>query len=144
MCEYMEYTINARVCFCGTHQGWYKRLLNFSEHGCITFSTIATSEEEAFQVLVDKINEQCDKMMRRGEFHFCFADAFYGDGDWVTIPKLRTVSGSVVEFTITVDDPRKWTIQKVIEKCSVAEAISIFGEQIGWLIGLIKTGRDEE
>ena len=144
MCEYMEYTINARVCFYGTYKGLFKKLTSFSENGYITFSVIAINEDEALEVLRYKIDEMCTIMTQRGEFHFCFSDDFYGDNIYLTIPRLHTVHGSIADFSVKVNDPRKWTIQKVIEKCSVEEAVAIFGERISWLLGILKTDGDDD
>ena len=144
MCAYMEYTINARVCFYGTYKGLFKKLTSFSENGYITFSVIAISEEEALEALRYKIDEMCATMTQRGEFHFGISDDFYGDSIYLTIPRLCTVHGSIADCSVKVDDPRKWTIQKVIEKCSVEEAVAIFGERIGWLLGILKTDGDDD
>ena len=142
--QYMEYTIKATVRFSGTYQQrWTNKLVSFSENGYTTFSTIAISREEAADVLLYMIDEMCVKMTQRGEFHFSFSDDFHGDDIYVRIPRLYTVHGSIAELSISTDDPRKWPIQKVIEKCSVEQAVSIFGDRIGLLLGLIKTDGDE-
>lgn len=139
MCEYMEYTIKATVLFCGTYKGLFGKTKEFSRHGNIVLSAIAISEDEVVQVLIDKTDKMCETLVQRGEFNFHLDDDFYCKDLWYDIvPRLKTVNGSIVDFIVSVDDPRKWTIQKVIKKCSVEEAVAIFGDRIGWLLGLIK------
>ena len=136
MYEYMEYTIKATVLFSGTHQGWFGKIKEFSVCTDVICSTIAIGVDEAVEFLRNDIDEQCKKFRQRGELHFDLSDKFYVS--FAEVSKLKTVDGYITDFSVSVDDPRKWSIKKVIERCTIEQAVAIFGERCAWLLGLIK------
>ena len=136
MCEYMEYTIKATVLFSGTYQWWFGKIKEFSVYTDVTCRTIAISEDEAIEFLRNDIDKQCSKFIQRGELHFGLSDEFYAS--FAEVSKLKTVNGFITDFSVSVDDPRKWSIKKVIDRCTVEQAVAIFGERCAWLLGLMK------
>ena len=133
----MYYTITAEVCFDIQYDGLFKKDKCYQAFANTSVRSMAHDIRDVLDKLYAKADKKCNDAMENKSFSFPLSDCF--SGDWcIDIDHVNYVGYEVIQHSFKVEDPRNWTIDKVLERCTASEAFEIFGQNFVDLFAIFK------